>query len=153
MKTTKINQKPKTLITKQSPINLWAVIFTCFILMLSVLSLLWILLSVEHTSESRVVIAHIYHNGTLLQSIDLSQVETPYELTVTGANGCQNIIEVRPGCIGMLHADCPDQLCVKQGFYSATTIPITCLPNQVVIELKLLDITDKDMITPDIITY
>jgi len=98
-------------------------------------------------------VADIYQNGTLIASIPLEQVREPYVLTVTGENGCVNEIEVRPGSIGMLSADCPDRLCVKQGFINHSGLPVTCLPNRVVISLRPADDKESSSITPDILTY
>ena len=100
-------------------------------------------------------IADIYQNGELLTSIPLSEAEEPYTFTVTGDNGCTNEIEVRPGSIGILSADCPDKLCVRQGFISDSLLPVTCLPNKVVIQLRpdTENPNDPDSIIIDIITY
>ena len=35
----------------------------------------------------------------------------------------------------MKSADCPDQVCVHQGWISDSTVPIVCLPHQVIIEV------------------
>lgn len=98
------------------------------------------------------VYADIYQNGVLLQSIDLSQIAEGYTFTVTGENGCTNEIGVRPGSIGILSADCPDRLCVRQGFISDSLLPITCLPNRLVIQLRPLSEHNASE-TPDINTY
>lgn len=96
--------------------------------------------------------ADIYQSGELLTSIDLSAVSQPYTFTVTGENGCTNEIEVRPDQIGIISADCPDKLCVHQGFISDSRLPITCLPNRLVIQLCPTDEPDSS-ITVDINTY
>ena len=70
-----------------------------------------------------------------------------------GENGCVNEVEVRPGSIGILSADCPDKLCVRQGFISDTRLPITCLPNRLVIRLRPVSDTAEDMPIPDTVTY
>ena len=35
----------------------------------------------------------------------------------------------------MLEADCPDQVCVRQGWVQDRTVPIVCLPHRLVIEI------------------
>lgn len=102
------------------------------LILLAVASLLLILLPQSHAAGYT---ADIYQSGELLTSIDLSAVSQSYTFTVTGENGCTNEIEVRPGQIGILSADCPDKLCVHQGFISDSKLPITCLPNRLVIQL------------------
>lgn len=98
--------------------------------------------------------ADIYQNGELIQSISLKDVDQPYTFTVTGENGCVNIIEVRPGSIGIRDASCPDRLCVLQGFITDSRLPVTCLPNRLVIQLRSRTKQSQDSpALPDMITY
>ena len=117
--------------------------------LLAVISLLLILLPQKRATGYT---ADIYQSGELLTSIDLSAVSQPYTFTVTGENGCTNEIEVRPDEIGIISADCPDKLCVHQGFISDSRLPITCLPNRLVIQLRPTDESESS-ITVDINTY
>ena len=120
------------------------------LLLFSVISLLCILLPRRQTSG---YIADIYQGGELLTSIPLADVETTYIFTVTGASGCKNEVEVRPGSIGILSADCPDKLCVHQGFISDSRLPITCLPNRLVIQLRPAEQGLANSVAIDMITY
>ncbi|MBQ7926547.1 MAG: NusG domain II-containing protein [Lachnospiraceae bacterium] len=139
--------------------NPWKGILLLFIIALFLFSLIWsiFILSSLHNEPSGAVIADIYQDGELLYSIRLSQITEGSTLKICGANGATNIIGLEPGRIGMLEATCPDKLCVKQGFYSSPTLPITCLPNKVVIQLRRENVgffsPQQDTITPDIITY
>lgn len=81
-------------------------------------------------------VADIYQEGKLLVSLPLDGFDAPYRFTVTGENGCVNELEVRSGSIGMVSADCPDKLCVHQGFIDRPGLPIVCLPNKLVIQLR-----------------
>ena len=81
-------------------------------------------------------IAEIYQDGQLLQSIPLAQVQEPYIIEISSGNNCTNRIEVHTGGIGVVWADCPDQLCVRQSFSETPVIPIVCLPNRLVIRLR-----------------
>lgn len=119
------------------------------LILLSALSLLAVLLP---KSGRGGFTADIYQNGSLIASIPLRQVQETYRFTITGEEGCTNEIEVRPGSIGIVSASCPDRLCVHQGFISDSRLPVTCLPNRVVILLRP-DAEDGDEVTPDIITY
>ncbi len=125
-----------------------ALIGTTLILLFAV-SLLYILFP---SKKEGGFTADIFQNGDLIESIPLDKVQEPYVFTVTGDDGCVNEIEVRPGCIGIIFADCPDRLCVRQGFISDSRLPVTCLPNRVVIRLRP-EQEDENSITPDIITY
>ncbi len=79
--------------------------------------------------------AAVYQNGELLRAIDLSSVEEPYSFTVEGPAGT-NTVEVERGRIRVSHADCPDQICVSQGWLERGVTPIVCLPNGLVIQLE-----------------
>ena len=39
------------------------------------------------------------------------------------------------GRIRVSQADCPDQVCVDQGWIADGTVPIVCLPHKLVIEI------------------
>lgn len=80
--------------------------------------------------------ARIYQNGQLLYAIDLSRVGETYTLDISGDNGQKNVVEVRNGEVGMVSASCPDQLCVNMGFTHTEAMPVTCLPNQVLLEIS-----------------
>lgn len=96
--------------------------------------------------------ALIYQDGRLLHTINLGAVTESYELTITDQSGHYNLIQVRPGSIGITDADCPDKLCVHMGFRDSTLLPITCLPNQLVIRLvKDSGTLQEDQ--PDGVTY
>ena len=102
------------------------------------------------------MVADVYQNGKLLKSIPLSSVTENYTFVVTGENGAENEIAVASGSIGIISANCPDKLCVHQGFIHNSLLPITCLPNRLVIQIrqeKEAAGESNNKITPDIITY
>lgn len=99
-------------------------------------------------------IAEIYQDGRLLYSISLNDPSQNRTFVVQSTEGGINEIEVCPGSIGIISADCPDKLCVQQGFISNAKLPITCLPNRLVILLRPAPKEgEPDSVTPDIITY
>jgi len=77
--------------------------------------------------------AAVYQDGVLLRTIDLDSVEAPYTFTIESPAG-NNTVEVERGRVRVSHADCPDQICVKQGWLTGAR-PIVCLPHKLVIEL------------------
>lgn len=81
------------------------------------------------------VIAKVYVNNECIHTVKLSDVREPYILPVTGENGT-NTISLENGRIRVSEADCPDQVCVNQGWQSSGITPIVCLPNKLVIELE-----------------
>ena len=78
--------------------------------------------------------ARILRDGVLLAEIDLNQVEESYTLTFEDERGTNTVL-VEPGRIRILEADCPDQVCVNQGFISDGTVPIVCLPHRLLVEI------------------
>jgi len=126
-----------------------ALLIGSVLIFITALSLLYILLS---KSPKGGLIADIYQSGELIASIPLNEVRETYRFTVTGDEGHVNEIEIRPGSIGIISADCPDKLCVRQGFISDSRLPVTCLPNRVVIRLRPQE-ENRETISPDIISY
>ncbi len=80
-------------------------------------------------------VAEIYSGGELIESIDLSLVTEGYSFTVTGTDGGENTVLVEPGRICVSQADCPDQVCVHQGWIETGVVPVVCLPNELVIRI------------------
>ncbi len=90
-------------------------------------------------------IAEIYQNDTLINRIDLSQVEKAYTITINGDNGAQNVVLVEPDAISMESSTCPDKLCVKQGTISNGILPVICLPNHIRISIVSEEETSYDV--------
>ncbi len=80
-------------------------------------------------------IANIYVDGECRYSIDLSQVTKPTSFTIETEAG-SNTVTVEPGRIRISEADCPDQICVNQGWITGGITPVVCLPHQVVIQIQ-----------------
>lgn len=56
-----------------------------------------------------------------------------YSLAVDGIyaiNGGKNTIEIKDGKVRMTEADCPNHLCIRQGWASFSGQSIVCLPNE-----------------------
>lgn len=126
-----------------------ALLIAAFLILVMAACLLYLLAVRNHEQNC---VAEIYQNGKLVLTIPLDQVQEPYTLDIEGENGHVNRIEVRPGSIGMIYADCPDLLCVKQGFIHSPTIPVTCLPNRIVIRLRPVENAATGA-GPDAVTY
>jgi hypothetical protein len=142
----KYSQKETAMQGKDSSKKTAAILSAFLVLVLSI-SLIAVLPS-RRKAENYV--AEIYQNGELIRTLDLEK-DAPQIFTIEGDNHCENEIEVRQGSIAVISADCPDKLCVGQGFISDSRIPITCLPNRLVILLILAD--ESDAGTPDAATY
>jgi hypothetical protein len=56
--------------------------------------------------------------------------------------------------LAIVSASCPDQICVHQGFISTSLLPITCLPNRLVIRVREeVSVPDDTAPVPDGVTY
>ena len=122
---------------------------TAFLVLVTAACLLYLLVL---DKSPRDYVAEIYQNGSLIYSIPLNTVQSTYILDVEGKEGGHNRIEIRQGSIGIIWADCPDKLCVRQGFIHNASIPITCLPNSLVIRLNPVRESASDTV-PDAVTY
>lgn len=106
------------------------------------------------TGNGQALYADIYQNGELLESIRLDTVTDEYIFEVPGEGGASNTICVRPDSIAIISATCPDQICVHQGFISTSLLPITCLPNRLVIRVReAAACLDDTTLVPDGVTY
>ena len=79
-------------------------------------------------------VARITLDGEVVREIPLDEVEEGYSFTVESGAGTNTIL-VEPGRIRVSEADCPDQVCVNQGFISDGTVPVVCLPHKLMIEI------------------
>lgn len=108
----------------------------------------------ETPSGDHALYADLYRNGELFQTIRLDTVIGEYTFEVTGENGAANTVCVRQGSIAIVDASCPDQICVHQGFISTSLLPITCLPNRLVIRVREeVTAPENATLVPDGITY
>ena len=132
-----------------------AVLLTTVLLVIAVLCGVWIY-AVSHSSveSSQALYADLYQNGELLQTIRLDTTIDEYTFEISGDNGASNTVCVRPGSIAIVSASCPDQICVHQGFISTSLLPITCLPNRLVIRVREeASVPDDTTLVPDGVTY
>ncbi len=81
----------------------------------------------------------IYQHGTLVDTIHLDTVTTPYSFTMETENDGYNVIKVEPGRICVSEASCPDHVCINTGWLSDGIVPIVCLPNELVIQIEGAD--------------
>lgn len=102
-----------------------------FILVLLVCTAVTVML---YTGAPEASVAEIYQDGQLIKTIDLNQVKEPYSFVIEDESGGCNTILVEPGRICISEADCPDQICVHQGWLKDSAAPIVCLPHRLVIQ-------------------
>ncbi|MCI9158605.1 MAG: NusG domain II-containing protein [Lawsonibacter sp.] len=83
---------------------------------------------------TRASVARITRDGVLLEEIDLTKTQAPFSFLLEDGRG-RNLISVEQGRIRVSEADCPDQICVDQGWISDGTVPIVCLPHRLMIQI------------------
>ncbi len=108
----------------------WALIIAAAAVILAIVSRL--LLSAPSEGST----AEILQDGAVIREIDLSRVAREYSFEIEAPSGGSNTVLVQPGRICVLDADCPDRICVDQGWLSDRSAPIVCMPHRLVIRLK-----------------
>ena len=108
-----------------------AKIILILLLAAAILSAGFILVQKKQTPSP---VARITLDGEVVREIPLDEVEEGYSFTVESGAGTNTIL-VEPGRIRVSEADCPDQVCVNQGFISDGTVPVVCLPHKLMIEI------------------
>lgn len=79
------------------------------------------------------VYVEIEVDGKLYKKVPLQNHEEI--IKIESAEGV-NIIEITQGKVHVQDADCPDKVCVKDGFISKPGQILVCLPNRVLIQIK-----------------
>ena len=112
-----------------------AIILMALILIIAIISVV-VLIVMKNMAKSGAY-AYIYQNNELIQVVDLTNVKEDYEFRIESDEGGYNIIRVTTdGKIGVVEASCPDHVCMNTGFINNSLMPITCLPNKLIIEVK-----------------
>lgn len=106
----------------------WVIVIGA-VLLLSSLAAVWLLQGKAGT------VARIYQDGVCIRTIDLSTVTSGYSFTVETGAGGYNVVQVEQGRICVTEANCPDQVCVRQGWISNQAAPIACLPHKLIVEI------------------
>ena len=105
----------------------WVILLTAAAAFLALIS--WRLLS----ARTAAAVVQVEQDGRVLREIDLAAVVEEYRFTVDWPGGGSNTLLVQPGRICVEEADCPDGVCVRQGWLTDQTAPIVCLPHRLVI--------------------
>lgn len=103
------------------------ILLTALIFLLcAVFFTLWMYLRKKESSSFTAVITY---QGKEIRTVDLKSVKETETFTL-GEPGEQNTIQISPEGIGVIKADCRDQICVNQGIRSHGPEPIVCLPHK-----------------------
>lgn len=107
----------------------WVILLSAAALLLAAAA--WYTLSAKRSGT----VVQIVQDGTVIREIDLARVTEEYSFTIEAPGGGRNVVTVRPGAICVSDADCPDRVCVNQGWLTDQGVPIVCLPHRLSISL------------------
>lgn len=96
-------------------------------------------------SDSSQTYAVIHVNGDIYKTIPLGTHSGTTMFTVETDTG-YNTILVSEQEIGIVQADCPDRICIGEGFISKPGQTVVCLPHKVLIEVKAANAAEPDTI-------
>ncbi|MGN0318509.1 MAG: NusG domain II-containing protein [Lachnospira sp.] len=118
-------------------------VILCAIIFLLVLGSIASIFLVKTRNDGKLM-AYIYRDNEIIYTVNLSEVKESYRVTFEYNDGDYNVVEIRPGSIGIVEATCPDHLCMNMGFISDELMPVTCLPNHLVIRVQYEGGDDND---------
>jgi len=75
-------------------------------------------------------------DNKIIQTIDLNAVKSQKEWKIYTKPGDYNLIEVLPGKIRIKDANCPNKICVKEGWVSQAGQILVCLPHKLIININ-----------------
>lgn len=125
-------------------IKKWDIVLVGVLLLLSCLPVG--IFSLTRHSTSQNTLAVITVDGQVYKEIPLSEHSGTDEFPITTAAGGHNLVVVRNQEIGIAEADCPDQICVHEGFIARPGETVICLPHKVMVEVKAAGNEEPDII-------
>jgi len=87
--------------------------------------------------------AYIYSDGELKYTLPLDSITSAVTMRIDSKNGGYNIVEAENGKIHVTEASCPDKVCMHTGYISDGTVPISCLPNKLLIRVEKKNAPDE----------
>lgn len=87
--------------------------------------------------------AEITINGKMYKTVALSEHSGEEIFEIKTDDGI-NIVKIKDNKIGIIEADCPDQVCMNPEYIEKPGQSLVCLPHKVMIEIKGL--SDDDVI-------
>jgi len=103
------------------------IIFIAALVLLAGVALL-----LQHSFRQKGSVVVVYLDGEITASYPLSAAQ---EILLQSGSGSNRLI-IRDNKAFIVEADCPDQLCVRQGAISHTGETLVCLPHRLVVEIS-----------------
>ena len=104
------------------------ILLICALLLLALA--VWGVLRLTRDAGSEAVVTV---DGQIVLTVPLSREAT---LAVGENLGFRNVVEVADGRVRVSDADCPDRLCVRQGWIRYDGESIVCLPHKLVVTVR-----------------
>ena len=73
------------------------------------------------------------HDREVLQKVLTDDGEETWTL---GEAGHQNVLQRKGRRVRVVQADCPDQICVKQGWVEKEGDQLVCVPHRLLVEIR-----------------
>lgn len=125
-------------------IRKWDIALIAILLLLSCVPTAIFWASGQSTAEAGTH-AIIYVNGREYKTIPLSEHHGTDSFTIRTEAG-YNTVLIRDDEIAIIDADCPDQICVQEGFLKKPGQTSVCLPHKVMVEVQANDTSDPDIV-------
>lgn len=108
-----------------------------FIIIFLILILVSVILIVLPKNFSNDKIVQIIQDKEIIHTINLENVNEPYDITITNENDGYNIVHVSQNSISVTDSNCRDHICIDQGEIGidSSNHPIVCLPHTMIIKL------------------
>ncbi|SHF56470.1 hypothetical protein SAMN02746089_02168 [Caldanaerobius fijiensis DSM 17918] len=74
-------------------------------------------------------------DGKFYKKVSLDDTNYQQKIPVVTKYG-KDILMVKDGGIKVIYAECPDKICIKEGFIDKPGQSIVCLPFRIVVEIK-----------------
>lgn len=103
---------------------------------------LWLIPFILNKDKPAVV--KVYQDGEQIASYPLAE---NLVTAIFCEEGHYNLLLIDNGKVSVSDADCPDQLCVKQGDISRNGESIICLPHRLVLQIEANEERELDAVT------
>ncbi len=125
-------------------IKKWDIVLLIALLLLSLLPEgVFILSGSDRMLEGTKAVVQV--NGSVYKEIPLSEHHGTDTFTIQTADG-YNTVVVKDQKIGIIEADCPDKICIQEGFIRNPGETTVCLPHKVMIEICSTATEEPDII-------
>lgn len=125
-------------------IKKWDIVLLIALLLLSLLPEgVFILSGSDRTLEGTQAVVQV--NGSVYKEIPLSEHHGTDTFTIQTNSG-YNTVVVKDQTIGIVEADCPDKICIQEGFIRNPGETTVCLPHKVMIEIRSTATEEPDII-------